>query len=88
MSTLALTLAGAAYGLLLWQLGTMVVRVMMPGAPDWIKTQWREGLRIMVKTYWTVRYEEDDEGLWQIVEDSEGGRYRVHICDAKGEMKW
>lgn len=88
MSTLALTLAGASYGLLLWQLGTMVVRVMMPSLPDWIATHWREGLKTMVNRYWTVRYEEDDEGLWQIVEDSEGGRYRVQVKDSKGEMKW
>ena len=88
MNTLALTLAGASYGLLLWQLGTMVVRVMMPGLPDWIATQWREGLKTMVKTYWTVRYEEDDEGLWQVVEDRDGNRYRVHVRDSKGEMKW
>lgn len=88
MNTLALTLAGASYGLLLWQLGTMVVRVMMPGLPDWIATQWRKGLKTMVKTYWTVRYEEDDEGLWQIIEDRDGNRYRVHVRDNKGEMKW
>jgi hypothetical protein len=41
-----------------------------------------------LKEFFTVRFEDDDAGLWQIIEDREGNRYRVQIRDAKGEMKW
>lgn len=39
--------------------------------------------------FFTVRYEDDDEGLWQVIEEAAtGNRYRVQVRDAKGDYKW
>lgn len=85
---LAILLGVMTYALLAWSLGVMAARVVGP-VPVGVKQFFREGWHTMVKTYFTVRYEEDDEGLWQVVEESAtGDRYRVHIRDDAGEMKW
>lgn len=85
---IAVTLGVICYALLLWMLALVTLKVAAPQAVDWIVKLWEKGWQTMVKVYWTVRFEEDDEGLWQIVEDAQGGRYRIHIRDDKGVMKW
>ena len=86
--SVAVALGVASYGALAWLLSVMMLKVIAPRALDWINNLWARGWYTMVKIYWTVRYEEDEEGLWQIVEDRDGNRYRVQVRDSKGEMKW
>lgn len=83
MTALAILIGSVCYGLILWVLWTMVhhVSVLHPLPLDKLK----EAIQVL---YWTVRYEDDDEGLWQIVEARDGNRYRILIRDDKGEMKW
>lgn len=83
MTALAILIGSACYGLILWTLWTMLHHaVELQPLP---LNKLREAIEML---YWTVRYEDDDEGLWQIIEDREGSRYRVLIRDDKGEMKW
>ena len=85
---LAVLIAATVYAALAWALGVMVVRVMGP-LPDAVTNLLKKGWGEMVKTYFTVRYEEDDDGLWQIVEETAtGDRYRVQVKDKDGKMKW
>jgi len=80
---IAVMIGSACYGLMVWALWRMVLSVV-----DWKPLplqQLRETIRML---YFTVRYEDDDDGLWQIIEDREGTRYRVLIRNDKGEVKW
>lgn len=83
MTALAILIGSGCYALILWVLWTMThhVSVLHPLPLNKL----REAIQVL---YWTVRYEDDEDGLWQIVEDREGNRYRVLIRDDKGEMKW
>lgn len=84
MTALAILIGSGCYGLILHALWTMTRNVIE------LRPLPLDRLREMIEMlYWTVRYDDDDEGrLWQIVEDREGNRYRILIRDTKGEMKW
>lgn len=62
------------------------------GAPPW--PQWAVNMyywkwRGTLKGFFTVRYELDDSGLWQIVEETAtGNRYRVQVYNENGDYKW
>lgn len=84
---IALALGWACYGLIVWVLTLMVMRVIGP-SPEYMGALIKKLIGEVQMLYFTVRFEDDDAGLWQIIEDREGNRYRVHIRDAKGEMKW
>lgn len=73
----------ACYGLLLKMLWIMVTSVVefKPLPLEKLK----ETIRML---YFTVRYEDDNAGTWQVIEDRDGNRYRVLIRNEKGEMKW
>jgi len=75
------------YGLLLWMLGRCVYAVI--GAPPlWVRRMYHWKWNGTVRGFFTVRYEIDDEGLWHVIENNAGDRYRVQIRDAKGNYKW
>ena len=83
MSALAILIGSACYGLILWTLWIMTKNVVeLQPLP---LSKLREMIRML---YWTVRYEDDEDGTWQIVENRAGERYRILIRDDKGEMKW
>lgn len=83
MIVIAVLIGSACYGLIvhtLWRLVQNVVELQpLP------LNKLRE---IVEMLYWTVRYEDDETGMWQIVEDRDGNRYRILLRDNKGEMKW
>lgn len=84
---IAVTLGVMTYAALCGLLLTTLYNVMGP-LPDRImkiiKHKWKDYHML----YYTVRYEDDDAGTWQIIEDRDGNRYRVLIRNEKGEMKW
>jgi len=91
MGVIAVGLGVSIYGMLCWQLGTILYKVMgpLPRLPLKVRRiiNWKWEGNVM--GYFTIRYEIDDEGLWQIVEETAtGNRYRVHVRNAKGEYKW
>ncbi len=83
MTALAILIGSACYGLILWTLWTMLHHAVELQPLPLGKI--RETIRML---YWTVRYEDDENGTWQIVESREGERYRILIRDLEGEMKW
>jgi hypothetical protein len=91
MGVIAVGLGVSVYGMLCWTLGVVLYKVMgpLPTLPLRLRRIINWKWSGTVKGYFTVRYEIDDDGLWQIVEETEtGNRYRVHVRDAQGEMKW
>jgi hypothetical protein len=85
---IARLIASAAYMALCWLLGLILLHVMGP-MPDWIIKLYKWKWKGTVMGYFTVRYENDEQGLWQIIEESAtGNRYRVQVRNAKGDMKW
>jgi hypothetical protein len=84
MTALAILIGSGHNSLILHTLWTMTRNVIE------LRPLPLDRLREMIEMlYWTVRYDDDDEGrLWQIVEDREGNRYRILIRDTTGEMKW
>lgn len=87
---MALVLAAAVYAMLSGFLIYVTWRVAgSPPWPAWMVRFYHWKWRGTLKGFFTVRYEIDDDGLWQIVEESAtGNRYRVQVRDANGEMKW
>ena len=83
MTALAILIGSACYGLIVHTLWIMTKNVVELQPLPLNKLR-----EIVEMLYWTVRYEDDDEGMWQIVEDRDGNRYRILIRDSKGEMKW
>lgn len=83
MIALAVLIGSACYGLIVHALWIMTKNVVELQPLPLNKLR-----GIVEMLYWTVRYEDDDEGMWQIVEDRDGNRYRILIRDNKGEMKW
>lgn len=83
MIVLAILIGSACYGLIVHTLWIMTKNVVELQPLPLNKLR-----GIVEMLYWTVRYEDDDEGMWQIVEDRDGNRYRILIRDSKGEMKW
>jgi hypothetical protein len=87
-SVLTTALALMPFAGVCWLLALALYRVMGPW-PDWMVKIYYWKWKGNVMGYFTVRYETDDDGLWQIVEETAtGNRYRVHVRDAKGVMKW
>lgn len=85
---IAVVLGWACYGLIVWALALMIMRVMGP-SPEYAGALIKKLVGEVQMLYFTVRFEDDDAGLWQIIEETAtGNRYRVQIRDAKGEMKW
>jgi len=85
---IALALGWASYGLLCVVLARATYHVVGP-LPDWIVKLYHWKWRGTLKEFFTVRFEDDDAGLWQIVEEiATGNRYRVQIRDEKGNYKW
>lgn len=91
MAVVAIMIGSGCYGLLCWFLASTLHKVMgpLPTLPLRVRRIINWKWSGTVKGFFTVRYEIDDEGLWQIIEETEtGNRYRVHVRDEKGEMKW
>lgn len=78
------------YGLLCAFLIYAVWRVYgAPYWPAWAVKFYRWKMNTNVKGYFTVRYETDDAGLWQIIEETAtGNRYRLHVRDSEGRVQW
>jgi len=85
---IALVLGWTCYGLLCVVLLRATYHVVGP-PPDWMVRWYHWKWRGTLKEFFTVRYELDDGGLWQIVEETAtGNRYRVQVRDAKGNYRW
>jgi len=83
MIVLAILIGLACYGLIVHALWIMTKNVVELQPLPLNKLR-----EIVEMLYWTVRYEDDETGMWQIVEDRDGNRYRILLRDNKGEMKW
>lgn len=83
MIVIAVLIGSACYGLIVHALWTMTKHVFTLQPLPLNKLR-----EIVEMLYWTVRYEDDETGMWQIVEDRDGNRYRILLRDNKGEMKW
>lgn len=83
MIVIAVLIGLACYGLIVHALWLMTKNVVELQPLPLNKLR-----EIVEMLYWTVRYEDDETGMWQIVEDRDGNRYRILLRDNKGEMKW
>lgn len=83
MIVIAVLIGSACYGLIVHALWAMTRNVFTLQPLPLNKLR-----EIVEMLYWTVRYEDDETGMWQIVEDRDGNRYRILLRDNKGEMKW
>lgn len=60
-----------------------------PQLPDWMINFYYWKWTGTVQGFFTVRYESDEHGLWQIIEQFKTGyRYRVQVYDSEGNYKW